>query len=107
MPATKVVTVNDMKMSPSGKLLAVAGQEGLQIFHFNGADPITKYTGLLTTDPVAQMFWDNSNHLYAISPTTGKLRVYTITPTSFEEPAGSPYDIEKPDTLIVQPLPLP
>jgi hypothetical protein len=107
MPSAKIVTVNDMKMSPSGKLLAVAGQEGLEIFHFNGADPITKYTGLLTTDPVTQMFWDNSNHLYAISPSTGKLRVYTVTPTGFEEPAGSPYKIEKPDNLAVQPLPLP
>jgi hypothetical protein len=107
MPATKIVTATDMKMSPSGKLLAVAGQEGLQIFHFNGADPITKYTGLLTTDPVAQMFWDNSDHLYAISPSTGKLRVYTITPTEFEEPAGSPYEIAQPDNLAVQPLPLP
>jgi outer membrane protein assembly factor BamB len=96
-----------MKMSPSGKLLAIAGQEGLEIFHFNGADPITKYTGLLTTDPVSQMFWDNSNHLYAISPTTGKLRVYTNTPTSFQEPAGSPYEIETPDNLAVQPVPLP
>jgi hypothetical protein len=106
MPATKIVTAYDMKMSPSGKLLAVAGQEGLEIFHFNGAAPITKYTGLLTADPVVQMFWDNSNHLYAISPSTGKLRVYTITPTDFEEPAGSPYEIEEPDNLIVQPLPL-
>jgi hypothetical protein len=107
MPATKIVTGTDMKMSPSGKLLAVAGQEGLEIFHFNGADPITKYTGLLTADPVSQIFWDNSNHLYAISPTTGKLRVYIITPTSFQEPAGSPYNIETPDNLAVQPLPLP
>ena len=30
-------------MSPSGKLLAVAGNLGLQLFHFNGAAPI-RYT---------------------------------------------------------------
>ncbi|HTW60673.1 MAG TPA: hypothetical protein VMD55_02625 [Terracidiphilus sp.] len=107
MPDTKIADAYDMKMSPSGKLLAVAGKQGLQIFHFNGADPITRYTGLLTTDPVAQMYWDNSNHLYAISPTTGKLRVYTITPTGFEEAPGSPVAIEHPDDIAVQPLPLP
>jgi len=29
--------------------------------------PITHYTGLLTTDSVNQMFWDDDNHLYAIA----------------------------------------
>lgn len=107
MPATHIVTPYDMKMSPSGKLLAVAGQEGLQVFHFNGANPITHYTALLTSDPVNQMFWDNDNHLYAISTKTGKLRVYTITPTSYEEMRGSPYNVSNPQALTVQPWPLP
>jgi hypothetical protein len=106
MPGTLVSSPNDLKMSPSGKLLAVGGQEGLQIFHFNGASPITHYTGLLTTDPIAQMFWDNNNHLYAISQSTGKLFVYTITPTGHQEAPGSPYTISSPDSIIVQPLPL-
>jgi len=57
MPAPLVVNPSDMKISPSGKLLAFAGEEGLQIFHFNGAGPITHYTGLVTTDPIDQMFW--------------------------------------------------
>jgi 6-phosphogluconolactonase (cycloisomerase 2 family) len=105
MPATSIVTVYDMKMAPSGKLLAVAGQEGLQVFHFNGASPITKYTGLLTSDPINQMFWDNDNHLYAISQTSGKLFVFTITPSSHEEAPGSPHAIDSPDNIIVQPLP--
>jgi hypothetical protein len=106
MPATLISSPNDLKMSPSGKLLAVAGQEGLQIFNFNGASPITHYTGLLTTDPIAQMFWDNNNHLYAISQSSGKLFVYTITPTKHQEASGSPYTISSPDAIIVQPLPL-
>lgn len=103
MPATSIQTVFDMKMSPSGKLLAVSGQQGLQVFHFNGAQPITHYTPLLTTDPVTQMFWDNDNHLYAIS-SAGRLHVFTITPTSYREAAGSPYTIDKPQFIIVQPL---
>lgn len=104
MPATLVTNPYDMKMSPSGKLIAVAGEQGLQIFHFNGANPITHDTGLLTTDPVNQIFWDNSNHLYAISQSTGKLRIYTITPTSVQLVTGTPRLIDNPKYLIVQPL---
>lgn len=104
MPATLISDPYDMKMSPSGKLVAVAGQQGLQVFYFNGANPITHDTGLLTTDPVNQVFWDNSNHLYAISHSTGKLRVYTITPTSVQLAPGSPHIIQNPEHLIVQPL---
>lgn len=104
MPTTLVTYPYDMKVSPSGKLLAVAGEQGLQIFHFNGANPITHDTGLLTTDPVNQIFWDNSNHLFAISQSTGKLREYTITPTSVQLISGTPRLIENPQYLIVQPL---
>jgi len=95
-----------MKMSPSGKLLAVAGQEGLQVFHFHGASPIMHYTGLLTTSPIDQMFWDNNNHLYAISKAAGKRFVFKLTPTGHRMAPGSPYTISNPDSIIVQPLPL-
>jgi hypothetical protein len=104
MPATLILSPNDMKMSPSGKLLAIAGQEGLQIFHFNGASPMTHYTGLLTTDSINQMFWDNNNHLYAISFTSNKLYVFTVTPTGHQQAAGSPYAVSGPGDIIVQPL---
>jgi 6-phosphogluconolactonase (cycloisomerase 2 family) len=104
MPATKIVGPNDMKMSPSGQLLAVAGQEGLQVFHFNGSNPVTHYTGLLTKEPINQMFWDNSNHLYAISNTAGKLLVFTITPATHQKAPGSPYAIAGAQDIIVQPL---
>ena len=78
--------VYDLKMSPSGKLLAVGGSDGrgeggLQIFHFNGAQPITRYTGLLTNAEIDQFYWDNADHLYAISSHPGKLFVFTVTPT--------------------------
>jgi hypothetical protein len=107
MPKTQILNPYDMKMAPSGKLLALAGQEGLQVFHFNGASPITSYTPLLTKDPITQMFWDNANHLYAISQSAGKLHVFTITPTGFHEAPGSPHAISSPDQIIVQPWPLP
>lgn len=95
--------VTDYWMSPSGKLLAVAGTSGLQIFHFNGANPITKYTGLLVSDEVDQVFWDNSNHLYAIGDTAGKLWVFTVTETSVTQAPGSPHSISYPESMIVLP----
>jgi hypothetical protein len=85
-------------MSPSGTLLAVAGPEGLQIFHFNGSSPITSFTGVLTTDSyISAMAWDNSDHLYVMDPgnnvTQGTLYVFTVTDSGATEAPGSPYTI--------------
>ena len=95
--------LNDYWMSPAGNLLAVAGSSGLQVFHFNGANPITKYTGLLTKDDVDQVFWDNANHLYAIGRAAGELWVFTVTPTEVIQAPGSPYSIPGAENLIVLP----
>ncbi len=103
MPDTAVGPVTGIAMSPSGKLLAVSGTAGLQIFHFNGSDPITHYTGLLTRDDVRQLFWDNDNHLYAISQSSGKLFVFTATPKDFSQASGSPYKISQPTNVTVLP----
>jgi hypothetical protein len=102
MPATLVTYIQDLKVSPSGKLLAVAGQGGLQFFHFNGANPPTAYTPLLTTDDISQMFWDNANHLFAISQQAGTLHVFNVTPTGYSEAAGSPYTVSQPGSIAVQ-----
>lgn len=107
MPVLGIGTPYDLKMAPSGKLLAIAGTQGLQVVHFNGASPATPYTGLLTKDTINQMFWDNNNHLYAIGEAAGKLHVFTITPTSHSEAPGSPYAVAGPQSIIVQPWPLP
>ncbi|HXM24137.1 MAG TPA: hypothetical protein VN948_22975 [Terriglobales bacterium] len=103
MPGTAVQGFTDVSMSPSGKLLAVAGTAGLQVFHFNGSNPIKHYTGLLAKNQVDQMFWDNDNHLYAISHDNNKLFVFTITPTTFSQAPGSPYTITNPQNIIVLP----
>jgi 6-phosphogluconolactonase (cycloisomerase 2 family) len=95
--------ISDIWMSPSGKLLAVGGTSGLQVFHFNGANPVTAYTGLLTKDEIDQLFWDNDNHLYALSRTTGKLYVFTVTPTSHSQAKGSPYTITGAENVQVLP----
>src|ERR1700685_162257 len=103
MPKVGAGSLNAMVASPSGKLLAVAGSKGLQIFHFNGANPITHYTYLLTADSISQIFWDNDNHLYAISQSAGKLYVFTVTPVSFGKAPGSPYAITSPEFIAVLP----
>ncbi len=103
MPKTAVGYVTDIWMSPSGKLLAVAGTAGLQVFYFNGSHPMKHYTGLLTRDEVDQLFWDQDNHLFAISRSAGKLFVFTITPTSCSQAPGSPYRITNPQNLVVLP----
>ena len=104
MPSTLIQTPYDMKMSPSGKLVAVAGQEGLQVFFFNEGVAAVRYTGLLTSAPINQIFWDHSDHLYGISQATNKLYVFTVTPTHTSHAPGSPYPVSDPQHLIVQSL---
>lgn len=92
-------------VSPSGKLLAVAG-DGVQLLHYNGANPPTSYKSLLSGKLVRQVAWDGDNHLYAIvesfaHPGTGELHVFTATPTSVTEAPGSPYSIPNPEVLLV------
>jgi len=104
--ATETYEGISMRMSPSGKYLAVGAIDGLEIFHFNGAAQATKYKTLLTGKTIGEVYWDNNNHLYALesdSPGAGKLYVYTVTSTSVKEATGSPYSIPNPDYVIVQP----
>lgn len=104
-----------MAINPEGNLLAVGGTvddptwccvdgPGLQVFHFNGAKPITGYSNVLTSDPIDSVAWDKSHHLFASSKSTNKLYVYTITPTSITPVAGSPFILSGPSTLVVRPL---
>jgi hypothetical protein len=103
MPTVAVGGANDDSMSPSEKFLAVGGTAGFQIFHFNGANPITKFTGLLTGNTIDQIFWDNANHVYAISLSKGKLFVWTVTSTGATQVPGSPHLIPNVQNPIVLP----
>jgi hypothetical protein len=103
MPYTATGNVQDIWPSPSGKYLAVGGTKGLQLFHFNGANPITKFTNALVTNEIDQVFWDNSNHLYGIDQLTGKLYVFSVTSTGATQAPGSPYTIPGGWYIIVQP----
>jgi outer membrane protein assembly factor BamB len=57
---------------------------------------------LLTAESISQMFWDDSNHLYAISQSSGTLHVFTITPSAASEAPGSPYTLNQPLYIAVQ-----
>jgi len=102
----------ELAMSPSGTFVAVAGGypsgygagDGLEIYHFNGADPITSLSGLVTDMEIDAIKWDSSNHLYAISTKTNQLFVYTVTGNSISEAPGSPYTIKDPTGLVTKSL---
>lgn len=104
MPQVQVGTVNDLKISPSGRLLAVAGTTGLQVFAFNGTDPGSTGAGLLTSDSIDQIFWDGSGNLYALSRSAGKLYVFVSNGYGVVAAPGSPYAITQPQNLTVLPV---
>jgi hypothetical protein len=95
-----------MRMSPSGKILAVNGP-GLELYHFNGGSPLTKYKFFTNSELNGSALWDNNNHMYVLgsdSKGNGKLWVYTVTPTSITEAPGSPYSVPNASGFYVQPL---
>jgi len=101
MPSILVGAAQDYWMSPDGKYLAVAGTSGLQIFKFNGSNPITKLTDSIATGVFAQVFWDNLDHLYAVG--FNKLYVFTVTSTGAKPAPGSPHSVTGAGSLIVLP----
>jgi hypothetical protein len=105
-----------LNMSPAGQFLAVGGPTafstgngptqtpGLQVFRFNGANPVTSFSKVLTTAPIDVIRWDKNNHLFALSNSTKKLYAYTVTSTSITAVPGSPYAIAAiPNALVVVP----
>jgi hypothetical protein len=113
MPITDVFPQR-INMSPDGAFLAIAGNEpdqkafhgtaGLEIYHFNGAAPPTKYK-VLTETPIDEIHWDRSGHLYAVSNSTQQLFVYTVTAAGTSQAPGSPYKVpaQSLDSLTVVP----
>jgi hypothetical protein len=81
----------NMQIDPTGNFLAIAVGTGVQVFHFNGAKPITPFTGVIGTSGfVSQVGWDNDGHLYALNAGEGQMHVYNVTAKKVEETAGSP-----------------
>jgi len=83
----------EMEINPAGNVLAVTTGTGIQFFHFNGADPITKLTGIIgESGAIVSMAW-SGNTLYAVNNASGKLHVYDVSTTKVVEAAGSPYSL--------------
>lgn len=104
MPSTAVGGAGGLAMSPDGELIAVYGSAGVQIFRFNGSNPMTHFTNALTTSPINQVGWDRSHHLYAVSRSAGKLYVFTVTSTGAANATGSPHLLNHPAHLVVRSL---
>lgn len=89
-------------ISPSGAVLPVGLGNDLQLFHFNGASPITSMTGQI---PVKGLMigqqWDTSGHFYGLDIYTGMLRVYTVGSSGLTEDPGSPVPISGASGLFV------
>jgi hypothetical protein len=85
---------NLMKLDPTGKILAVAMGTGVAFYHFNGADPITSFTGVIgDSGQIALMAWDTRGHLYAQNSASGRMHVYEVTTKTAKELPGSPTSI--------------
>ena len=85
--------INAFLMSLAGKYLAVATGPGVQVFHFNGASPITPLSGMVgTSGSIIHLGWDLWNHLYAWN-VSNKLHIYAVTSSGVKEVSGSPYVI--------------
>lgn len=92
-----------VSMSPDGRLVAFDQPGGFQLFHFNGAAPLTAFTPIVaTTEQIGQFAWDNHGHLYALS-NRGTLYVFSITADSIMPAQGSPYSIRGAQDLLIQP----
>jgi hypothetical protein len=85
----------DVKIDPTGNFVAVALATGVQVYHFNGAKPITPFTGVIaTTNYIFQLGWDDHGHLYAQDGVSGEMHVYNVTSSKVEETKGSPTLVE-------------
>ncbi|MGA2539264.1 MAG: hypothetical protein ABSF53_24880 [Terracidiphilus sp.] len=83
----------EIEINPAGNVLAVTIGTGIQFFHFNGADPITTFTGVIgESGEIVSMAW-SGNTLYAVNNASGKLHVYDVSTTKVVEAAGSPYSL--------------
>jgi hypothetical protein len=104
MPQTGL-NVTQSAFSPDGVYYAVAGDNGqnqsasgIKIYQVNGASPLTlkDYT---VYDPIDQIAWDNSGHLYAISTIENKLFIYSVISGGLARSAT--YSIPGPVNLVV------
>jgi hypothetical protein len=97
------VSVSGMQIDPTGKFLALAVSPGIQLYHFNGAKPITPFAGSVSTPgSISQLRWDQNGHLYAQEGASGAMHVYKVTSAKVTELSGSPTLVPVGQSLIVR-----
>ena len=98
MPVTSVFDPYSMSIDPTGKILAVGGNGSFQLYHFNGANPVTQYSGVIKTyDLIRNIAWDKSSHMYLL--TDHSVDIYNISTTSYTE--LKPWEFTDPYSMIV------
>lgn len=111
MPKVSLSSADTVSVSPGDDFVAVGGNNGLQIFHFNGGDhPLTSDGEvLLSGAEVKQVAWDKQHHLYALASMNSAegtaprivLYVYSVTSGGVVQISGSPWDAPRGSKLIV------
>ncbi|HEY1768326.1 MAG TPA: hypothetical protein VGG26_11750 [Terracidiphilus sp.] len=101
MPVTSGFDPYVMSIDPTGRLLAVGGTGAFQLYHFNGANPVMQYSGVIkTNDLIRSIAWDKSSHMYLL--TDHSVDIYNISTTSYTE--LKPWEFTGPYSMIVQTL---
>jgi hypothetical protein len=123
VPRLNSSSFDTLSVSPSGKFLAVSAGGEVQIFHWNGAAPVTPFADL----PLAYypgvpnqvggvggsaviLLWDNANHLFAYeegftpapSGSNGYLYVWTVTADGVTSAPGSPLEFQNPISTVAE-----
>lgn len=90
-----------LNFDPSGGVLAVAGDGGVQTYSLNGNGALTPASGPLNGGvSFLSVAWDNANHVFAT--TSAQLYVYSSTSGVLAPVSGSPYAGDQ--NLAVLPL---
>jgi hypothetical protein len=94
-------------ISPNNEFLALAGN-GVEIFHFNGANPPTQLAHVNLPNcgadcVINSIAWDNNSHLILMS-TFIDIWVVTVTSSGVKLASGSPYLEESGYTVTVVPI---
>jgi hypothetical protein len=90
--AGELGSAHGMVLNPTGTVVALAVDSGIQFYKFNGASPITPLFSIVgESGYFVALAWDKSNHLYALNGQSGKLHVWTVTTKSAVEAPDSPY----------------
>ena len=108
LPAVGINGADNISISPDSKYVAVGGNNGFQVLHYNGGNPATNFSPALLPGHYIQKFgWDKVHHLYVLSAVFSSgsyatyLSVFNVTSSGVQKVSGSPHYIANLTNLIV------